>query len=486
MMCGLGIGLLLPVIPAVFFGETNLIPDFAAPGAAALALALWLFLSSRRGFLRGWRTSSAPIRIQYGFLSLMVMWLVMILLSAVPYYLSDSNFTFADSIFTSAAGWTSTGALAVPNTEFPMALLFWKGLTNWACGILTGLIPLTLLPQLGVNEHQIPVNEFSSPNSPKMTAKLYKTALIPLILYLGITGGTFLLLLIGGMKPYYAFLNTLSSVGTAGLIDVTGASAGFTINHFAEGVISLASLLTSLNVFFYYYLFRRKFKTAFGIYEIKAYFRLIIGVSLVLALTLRMTGTYQHITTSLWNGFIQTISFFTTSGYRTANIASWPTLAKSLLFLAAIIGGCSFSAAGGLSVIRTVIGFRVALRGIYKRIHPQAVKPILLNGIPVRAERASSVTGYILLYFSLFLLAAVLIAIDGQDLETTLCAAMGCLSNCGTSFGKLTGGDYSIFTGWGKIICSVLMAAGRLEIYPVIILFAPSLWKPTVHKRRMI
>ena len=175
---------------------------------------------------------------------------------------------------------------------------------------------------------------------------------------------------------------------------------------------------------------------------------------------------------------MQVISFGTTTGFKMTNLTNWPTFTKMLLIVLTLVGGCTFSAGGGIKIIRFVVIYKLIVRGVYKRIHPKAIKPVMFEKKPLAADMASSITSFVLLYFGVFMLGSILIALENLDMETTFSAVTAALSTNGTAFGMLTNHNFSIFSPITKLGLSILMLAGRLELYPVIILMTRLFWKP--------
>ena len=233
-----------------------------------------------------------------------------------------------------------------------------------------------------------------------------------------------------------------------------------------------------MNYFVFFLLFKRRYKTAVRNYEARLYILFFLTTGILVSVSLIKSGVFSKNADAIGYGFMQVVSFGTTTGFRMANLTGWPTFCKMTLMIIAIIGGCTFSASGGIKVIRFVVVYKLIVRGIYKRIHPKAIKPVMFEKKPLPADIASTITSFVILYFAVFMLGAILISLDNLDMETTFSAVIAAMSTNGTAFGLLSNSDFGIFSAGAKLGLSILMLAGRLELYPVVIMFCRSFWNP--------
>lgn len=463
-----GLAMLLPFGFACYFHETSSATSFFC----TLVVCIVFGETMRRVV----KKTEKKIKTREGYFVVIVSWLVVILVGSMPYLMAGQGYGFFESWFESSAGWTTTGASSVNLAVMPKSLVLWKTIESWLGGMGIIVLTISIFPRLGIGGQKMAAAEVPGPELEKFTARFGDTAKVSYRIYLGLTLIEFLLLLPTDMGPYYALINTLSTISTAGIVDLSGTQAGFVITPYIKAVLAASSLAGSLSFIAYFFLFIGKWRIALKNYESRVYL-IIIGVSaLIVSLSLYKSGIYDSYLSSLGNGLVQVISFASTSGFVIADIGTWPTVCKVVLLCVVIIGGCGFSTSGSIKVIRAIVGFKIIMRGVYKRIHPQSVKPIMVQGKPVTAQNASSITVFLLLYFALFIFSALVVSLENQDMETTLSAVVAAFTNNGTCFGKMTGSYFGIFSWFGEFYLSILMLAGRLEMYAVIVLFSRSFW----------
>jgi len=463
-----GLAMLLPFGFACYFHETSSATSFFCTMIVCIA-----FGETMR---RTIKKTDKKVKTREGYFVVIVSWLVVILVGSIPYLLANQGYNFFESWFESCAGWTTTGATAVGLESMPKSLVLWKTIESWLGGMGIIVLTISIFPRLGIGGQKMAAAEVPGPELEKLTARFGDTAKVSYRIYLGLTVIELLLLLPTDMGPYYALINTLSTISTAGIVDLSGTQAAFVITPYIKAVLAASSLAGSMSFIAYFFLFIGKWRIAVRNYETRVYLIIIGAAALIISFSLYGSGAYGSYLSSLGNGLVQVISFASTSGFIIADIGSWPTLCKVVLLCIVIIGGCGFSTSGSIKVIRAIVGFKIIMRGIYKRIHPQSVKPIMVQGKPISAQNASSITVFILLYFAIFIFSALVISLENQDMETTLSTVVAAFTNNGTGFGKMTTSYFGIYSWFGQFYISLLMLAGRLEMYAVIVLFSRSFW----------
>lgn len=403
-------------------------------------------------------------------------WLLIVFIGSLPFLMSDMDYSIMDSWFESCASWTTTGATCINMTQMPKSLLLWKAIMNWLGGM--GIIVLTtsIFPRLGIGGQKMASAEATGPKLEKLTSRYSETAKITYMLYAGFTLIELILLIPTGMSPYCILLNTLSTISTSGIVNLTGTAYGFVLTPYIKTVFSIFSLAGSFSFISYFMLFSGKWRDALRYREIHIYLSIIGIVSALTSISLYLHGVYSNFFGAFGNSITQIISFASTSGFTIDEIGNWPTLCKILLLIVMIIGGCGYSTSGSLKVIRVIIFFKLIMRGIYKRIHPRSLKPVMFDGKAVSSEIASKISVHILLYFAIVMFASILLSLDNMDMETTLSAVMAAFTNCGTAFGRMTTGNFSIFSDPLKFLLSLIMVTGRLEFYAILIMFSRTFW----------
>lgn len=466
-----GIAMLLPLFAASYYHESASATAFAAMSIISISFGTTIY--------RFYPAPHYSIKNIEGYYIVFLSWLIVIVWGALPYYFSGStysSYSFYDCIFESTAGWTTTGSTVWDYSLMPKSIILWKSISSWLGGMGIILLTASIFPRLGIGGQKMAAAEIPGPQIEKITARFGDTGKISYMIYITLTIAEFLMLLPTKMGLYNSLVNTLSSISTSGMIFSHSNDVGLLFTPYIKMVISFFSIAASVNFIAYFLFVNRKIREAIHFYEIKIYIILLAIATGVIGVSIYFGSNTRSILSSFVDAFAQSVSFAATSGFVVGDIGNWPTITKVILILLSLIGGCSASTAGGLKVIRFAVMIKLIGRGIYKRIHPRSIKPIMIQNNPISPETASNITVYILLYFGLMIFSALIISLNDLDLETTLCASIGSFTNTGTSFGLLTKSDYSIFNPMTKIYLSFLMLAGRLEIYAILILLSRSYW----------
>lgn len=462
-----GAAMLIPMAYGVYLQEDG--PASALFFTAVCCIAVGSFV------YRHLKYYTLKIKARESFFVAFICWFIVCLTGTLPYLLAQCGYSFTDSLFESVSGWTTTGAWVIDTVQMPRSLILWKAISNWLGGMGLLLLTISLFPVLGVQGQKMAAAEVPGPEFEKMSARISDTAKISYRIYIILTIAEVCLLLPSGLDPFEAVINTMSTISTAGLLNLhTETVANFT--PYVKTVFSVFSILGSINFMMYFYGYCRRWDKIRKNIEVRTYLGLLFCCSLIIGCFLYFGGYYDTFFGAWGNSLAQSIAFGATSGYEIANINLWPTTCKMILIILLFIGGCGNSTSGSIKVIRFVIYCKIIHRGIYKRIHPRSVKPIMIQGKPVSAAVASSVTVFMMLYFAVFIFSAVVFSLENLDMETTLSTALACITNNGTAFGGVSGGNFSILSGFGKLYAAVIMLAGRLELFAVIMLFSRSFW----------
>lgn len=428
-------------------------------------------------FFKKLRDYNRKLTSREGFIIALLSWIIVSMLGSIPYLISIEGYSLADCFFESVAGWTTTSSYVIPSCSMTKSLMLWKATTNWLGGMGILVLTISIFPALGVGGKNIVSSELTGPELTKMSARISDTAKIAYGIYLIMTLIELILLNLGDMGFFEALLNTLSTVSTSGIFDTRGEII-LNFSPYTKTVITLFSILASINFKVYFLMYIGQFSRAFKDIEVKSYLLILLICSLICGGALWYSGTYTNIFNALGAATVQVVSFGSTSGFSVSNISTWPTICQAVLIFLMIMGGCSLSTSGSLKAIRVMISFKLIVRGIYKRIHPRAIKPVLLGGNPVKASTATAVTVYIMLFFTMYAGGILLLSLENKDMTTTLTAALSAISNNGSGLGEISDGNYGVFSDFGKIISAILMLLGRLELYAVAVLFSRSFWKP--------
>lgn len=465
----IGAAMLVPMIYAVYLNDAKVASAFFMP--ALMCLSFGYLVHTKLNFL------STKLRHRDSYFVAFICWMTVSIIGTFPYLLSGCGYSLADCIFESISGWTTTGAWTVDIPSMPRPLLLWKAITNWLGGMGLLLLTISFFPILGIDGQKMVTAEMPGIEVEKMSARISGTATISYKIYIVMTLVEFLLLLPTDLSPFEALINTMSTISTAGLLNVDNGNV-IQVSPYVTGVFTIFSIFGSINFMMYFYLYKRKWNNIVKNIEVRSFLVILITASFVIGTTLYASGIYEDLTDAFGIAFAQTVAFGATSGYEVGDINAWPSLCKMILVIVLLIGGCANSTSGSIKVIRFIVFLKLIKRGIYKRIHPRAIKPIMVQGKSISASSVSSITVFLMLYFFVFVVGSIFLSFENMDLETTFCTTLACITNNGTAFGSIVGGNFSIFSNFGKVFAAILMLAGRLEMYAVILLFSRSFWNP--------
>ena len=423
------------------------------------------------------RFNKIRLRFHEGWLIACISWVYCSLLGAVPFYFCGMDYTIVGSFFEAVAGFTTTGCSVFDINQMPKCIMMWKATASWFGGMGILVFVVSIFPALGISGQSIASAETTGPTIAKLDAKYADTGKFLYLVYIGFTAAEFILLALGPLDWFDALITTFSSVSTGGLV-ITSENEAIFSSTYVRMVVLVFTVLSSLNFCSYFLIRQKRFKEALMNIETRVFF-IIIGIStLLIALSLKLTGTYSSLWQAIKDSLCQVVSFIATSGYYVCDYTRWPTFAVVILFTLLFIGGCSMSTSGSMKVIRFVVFLKLIKRGIFKQIHPRSVKAVVIEGEAVPADKVSAITTHILLYFGVFFFSCIMLSFNNFDMETTITTAIGFFSNTGMAMGKAgCTGYFGMFSPFSQFFLSLIMIMGRLEMYAVLLLFSKSFWK---------
>ena len=465
-------GAMLPPLCVSFFcGEPDtlaLLISFAVTAAAGGLLA-FLLRKARRG-----------IQPREGFAITGFSWVLLSVFGALPFYISGYIPNFADCLFEAVSGFTTTGATVLPDIEaLPHGLILWSSLMHWIGGMGVLILFLALLPSMGERSMQLMRAESPGPAPSKLVPRIGGTAKILYGIYISITVVEFLLLWIFGMPAFDSVVHAMGSAGTGGF-SLRNLSVGAYPSTAIHLIIGFSMLASGISFAFYYAIIKRSFTEVKKNTEVWVYLCIVAaGVALV---AFDITPMYMKdggtVGLALRDSFFQVSSMATTTGYATADINLWPDFSRTLLVCFMVIGSCAGSTGGGIKTIRLVLIIKGISREIRKIIHPRSVNTIRLARRPVGEEVMSGTTQFFASYIIILLAGTVIVSLDGNGFTTSLTAVISCLSNVGRGLDLVEhAGGFSVFSALSRGVLSLCMLIGRLEIFPILVLFAPATWK---------
>ena len=436
-------------------------------GILALLGVLGLFLTKKQ--------TGKVIKSRESYFVVLVCWLTVIIGGILPYIFAGQGFTVVDAIFESVASWTTSSSWVIDPNLMPRGILLWKATSSWLGGMGVILLAIIVMSSLGASGRKLAAAELPGPELMQGSARIMETAYLCYGIYAGISVLELAFLMLGKVPFFEALVNTMTSICTAGILDYHG-TVDMYFTPYVKMVIAIFSIVSSLNFLVYINIYQGRIKHLIKDVESRAFLIIIAVATLLTAGGLFISGTSTGIKESLLNAFYGVVSFACTSGFLFADVGTWPTVCKVVLIAVCLIGGCANSTCGGIKVIRFVVFLKLISRGVYKRIHPKSIKAVTIQGKPVSASKASIVSTFILLFMAVYLLSALVLSLENMDMETTLTAPIALFTNVGAGFGKIVNADYRIFSPAGKLVCSVIMLLGRLEMYAILILFSRSFW----------
>ena len=459
--------MLLPLLVAVIYREKNgWYFLWVLLGAAVLgALALGL----------GGRKRSA-MYAKEGLIAVALSWIVLSLVGALPFTLSGQIPFYLDAVFEMISGFTTTGSSILPAVEpLDRCMLFWRSLSHWIGGMGILVFVLAVLPMSGNRSMHIMRAEVPGPTVGKLVPRIRKTASILYLLYIALTLVETVLLIAGGMSFYDALLHSFATAGTGGL-STRALSIGYYNSAYIDIVVGVFMILFGANFSLYYLILLGNVRTALRNEELHWFLGIIAFAVLTIAFDIR--NLYGGVGHALRYSFFQVTSIISTTGFATADFNLWPEYSKFLLVLLMFVGGCAGSTAGGLKVSRVMLLFKSCTIEVKKMLRPRCIEEVRLDGKPVDSQTVYNALTYFTFYIIILLIAGLIVSLDGLDFTTNFTAALSCLSNVGPGL-SLVGptGSFAIFSPLSKIVLMICMLLGRLEIFPLLLLFVPFTWR---------
>ena len=445
----------------------------------ALALLSSMALLAALGF-PAWRFArprEQNLRAREGFLVVALSWVLLSAFGALPFVISGLIPNYIDAFFEAVSGFTTTGATLMGNFDgLPRGVMFWRSFTHWIGGMGVLVLTLALLPQMTGRSSHLVRAESPGPSLSKIVPKMGDTAKILYLIYGALTMIELAALIIAGMSPYDAAIHAMGTAGTGGFSNY-GSSVGAFDSAVIDAIITFFMVLFGINFALFYRVLVGGWRDALRSEELHWYLALFAGSTLFVSLMiLPQYGTFLN---ALRYGSFQVATIMSTTGYATADFNLWPQAVKALIVVLMFIGSCAGSTAGGIKVVRVGILCKLGCREVRHTFQPRKVQVVRFEGKGVEENRLTQVSAFFFVYVLLVLAGMFLVSLEGlYDLETNFTAVLTCISNVGPGLGHV--GPVENFSGYGpfaKVVLSLLMLAGRLELFPILVLFHPSAWR---------
>lgn len=460
-----GAMLILPIIVSIIYQEGMEIA-FIAP---MLMLVVGGFLLSRTP------KNNRNVYIGEGFLIVTLSWLIISVFGAMPFVMSGYIPSFVDAFFETVSGFTTTGSTILTDIEkLPYSLLFWRSFTHWIGGMGVIVFLLALTTGKDMRTMYIMRAESPGPKAGKLVSKMKHTARIMYLIYVLLTVLLILLLVLGGMPVFDSVVNAFATAGTGGFA-IKNASIAAYDSAYAEYVIAVFMALFGANFGIYFLLLKGKLKDMWKNEEVIWYAVIILVATLLIALII--LPAYGAVD-SVRKAFFTVSSTISTTGYVVDNYELWPTAAKMIIFFLMFIGGCTSSTGGGMKVLRIMVLAKLALRELKLAGSPRTVKSISVDKKAVDPDIVRGISAYLIVYVFVMAISIVLISFDDVSMIESVSSVVTCLNNVGPGFERLGAvGNFSHLSDFSKLVLSLNMLMGRLELLPILALLKPSLWK---------
>ena len=459
--------MVLPAIVGLLYGET-----------AVPFLKAFLITALPGGILAAVRPKSKIMVTRDGFVIVGLGWILISLVGAVPFVSSGSIPHYIDALFETASGLSTTGASVLADFDgMPRGVMFWRIFNHWIGGMGVLVFLMAVLPMSGEHSMHIMRAEVPGPTVGKLVPRLKRSARILYMIYIALTLIEAVVLRIFGMSAYDAVLHAFSTAGTGGFSTMSNSITGFQSKEI-ETILSVFMILFGINFNLYYLILIGSFRKAFFNEELRTYL-ILIAVSTAL-ITLGLHRVQQMQTAAAAHAaFFNVASIISTTGFGTADFTEWPEFCKWILILLMFCGGCAGSTGGGMKLSRIMILFKSALAELKRISRPRNIVRVQMDGERVADETVRASSQFAIVYIILLLLFSILLSLDGTDIITSFTASLSCLSNVGPGMSAAIGpaGSFAFFSARSKVILTLAMLLGRLEIYPILLLFLPRTWQ---------
>lgn len=460
--------MLLPALVALIYGENTVAGKILI--IAVLCICLGSVFSRKR-------PKRSDIFVKDGLMIVGLAWVMFSLLGALPFYFTGAIPRFVDAFFETVSGFTTTGSTILTDIEsLPYGIHFWRAFTHWVGGMGVLVFVMAVIPLAGSKSLNIMKAEVPGPTMDKIVPKTRQTAKILYLIYVVMTVAEVVLLVLGGMPLFDALIHTFSTAGTGGFSNKAD-SVSFYDSAYIDGVITVFMALFGVNFNLFYLLLLGKFARVFKSEELRTYIGIIAVATLLI--TINIYPMYGSFLTSFRYSSFQVTTIITTTGMMTTDFNLWPSFSKGILLMLMFVGACAGSTGGGLKVSRVLLLGKYIKSEIRKIVHPRSIVSVKVDGKVMDDTVIRSVTAYIMIYMSILVVSYLMISLNELDLETTLTSVITCINNVGPGFGEIIGPtqNFSTLSDFSKLVLTLDMLIGRLEIYPILFIFSPRMFK---------
>lgn len=456
-----GFCMLLPIVVGFIYSEGHVVTTFGIPAVITLILSFIMTLK---------KPKNRSIYSMEGFVSVSASWIAMSAIGALPFVISGEIPNYINALFETVSGFTTTGSTILSDVEaMSRSCLFWRSFTHWLGGMGVLMFVLAVMSSNDVRTMHMMRAECSGPNVGRLVSKSSFSARILYCIYIAMTLLEIIILMILKMPLFDAIIHSFSSAGTGGF-SIWNDSIAHYNSTAIEITIGIFVLLFGVNFNLYYYLLIRKFSLVFKNEELRTYLGIVVAATVAIGISL--IGQYDSTAEGFKNSFFMVASTITSTGFANVDTGEWSTFAQTLLILLMFVGACAGSTGGGMKVSRIMIIIKTGIRELKYIVSPRVVTTVKMDGKPVEKDVIRGASNYFILFMLLFAGSFLLLSFDSYSFEENFSAVTTCINNIGFGLGRLdTSGNFGGYSGFSKLVLCFDMLIGRLEIYPLILLF---------------
>lgn len=457
--------MVIPLAAAIIFGDNTILPILLTMGICA---AIGLPITRKK-------PKESSLHSRDGYVIVSLSWIILSAFGALPFVFSGAIPNYIDALFETVSGFTTTGASILSDVEaVPKSLLIWRSFTHWIGGMGVLVFIMAFLPLSGGQNMHIMKAESPGPSVSKLVPRIKTTALLLYAIYFVLTLIEFILLLFGGMPVFDALNTTFATAGTGGFSVKNNGLASY--SETVRAIVTIFMILFSLNFNIYFLIFSKKFKDAFKMSEIWYYLAIIAAATSII--TVNIKGMFPSTREAFGNAIFTVSSIISSTGFTAVDFNLWPEISRTILVLLMFIGACAGSTGGGIKVYRIVILFKSMGKELQTLIHPKQVKKIRIDSHEIEHEVIRSVNVFMVCFILVFVISLLCISFEDYDMVTNFTAVATTINNIGPGL-ELVGptSNFAFFSPFSKLVLIFDMLAGRLELFPMLLLFSPVTWK---------
>ena len=464
-----GVFMIPAALLCLIYREPEALSGFLIAMAAIAITALLLFGLCRK--------APRALDAKEGMVCVGISWIILSLYGSLPFYISREIPRYIDAFFEIVSGFTTTGSSILTDVEaLSNGLLYWRSFSHWLGGMGVLVFLLAIAPggkDTGFTMHLLRA-ESPGPSVGKLVPRMRKTALILYLIYISLTIANIIFLIAGKMSLFEAVCTAFGTAGTGGFGIKNDSIAGY--SPYIQNVTTVFMLLFGVNFSCYYLLLLRQFKNVFKDDELRAY--VIIVVTAIVLITVNIRGLYKTLEETIRHAAFTVSTIITTTGFATTDFDLWPAFSKGIVMFLMVVGACAGSTGGGLKIARLLILLKSLRRNITKVLNPRKIRMVRNNGEVMNEAIIENTNAYLAAYVLIIITSYILISLDNFSIGTNLTAVLACFNNIGPGLEAVGPTcNYSQFSDFSKLILSIDMLAGRLEIFPILVLFSRSTWK---------